>query len=115
MVPGILGTSLQVMIDCEQLRDNFPKVFEGCGWSTCSALNIFRTRPSKEYHLWIGDLFSKSNFISTSKKTTCFGDMFSLLYNSTTHKLEDKPGLTVTWVGNTPETLEDSKCGADAI
>jgi len=41
--------------------------------------------------------------------------MFSLLYNSTTNKLEDRPGLKVTWVGNTPETIEQSKCGANAI
>lgn len=54
MLPGLIGTSLQVEVDCEVLRDQSPTVFENCGWSTCNSLEIWKKKPSAEYRLWIG-------------------------------------------------------------
>jgi len=48
LVPGILGTRLQVQIDCEVLRYKNPGVFEVCGWNSCDRDSSFVERVFKK-------------------------------------------------------------------
>ncbi|EAR82529.1 lecithin-cholesterol acyltransferase (macronuclear) [Tetrahymena thermophila SB210] len=114
IMPGILGTSLQVQIDCEVLQQENPEIFANCGWSTCSSYNIFGKRPETEYRLWVGSIFSKTKLLQL-KDSKCFGDLMSLNYDEKTNKLQDNKGVFVTWYGNTPKTKSKSECGANAI
>ncbi|EAS04696.2 lecithin-cholesterol acyltransferase (macronuclear) [Tetrahymena thermophila SB210] len=114
-VPGILGTSLQLKIDCETLQSKNPEIFSNCGWGTCSSYNLLQKKPASEYKLWIGDVFSKASFLQISEKSKCFGDLIGLVYNKERNILEAKEGLEVTWYGNTEQTKNDSKCGANSV
>jgi hypothetical protein len=36
ILPGFLSTKLNVEIDCKELKEKNPRVFEQCGWNACS-------------------------------------------------------------------------------
>ncbi|CAD8112423.1 unnamed protein product [Paramecium sonneborni] len=128
LVPGLIGTALQVLImnfiiqqvkiDCEQLQTKRPDIFENCGWQTCSASKFWLKKPSEEYRMWIGALIGPFTIDMRSKKDKCFGDFIELYYDKSKNDPRDRytaaPGIEITWVGNTPKSI-DNQCGTTAI
>ncbi|EGR29598.1 lecithin-cholesterol acyltransferase, putative [Ichthyophthirius multifiliis] len=114
-LPGILGTQLHVVIDCEVMQSENPEAFSSCGWNTCSNWNILYKRPPKEFQVWIGSITSPAQIVSLSEKSKCFGNLINLSYNKQTNKFENQKGFYITWAGNTPETKSQSNCGVYAI
>jgi Lecithin:cholesterol acyltransferase len=58
-----------------------------------------------------------SLFSFTGESSYCFSHMFQLQYNSSKTgraAFSDIAGVNITWVGNTPESVNDSKCGIRA-
>lgn len=115
LVPGFLGTALQVEIDCPVLMTNHPEIFEDCGWNTCNSKDIrsILKMPNKEYRLWIGDLTDKFSVIQTQDQK-CLAKFLKFEEGQEKQYVEPK-GMKVTWVGNTPSTSSQSKCGVNAV
>ncbi|CAD8105005.1 unnamed protein product [Paramecium sonneborni] len=118
LVPGLIGTALQVKIDCETLQTKRPDIFENCGWQTCSASKFWLKKPSDEYRMWIGTLTGPFSIAMTNKKDRCFGDFIELYYDKSKQDPRERytaaPGIEITWAGNTPKSM-DNECGTTAI
>jgi len=57
--------------------------------------------------------------VTVNSKASCFGDLVELYYNESSTSSMDRhyapEGIKITWYGNTPKTLKDSNCGANAV
>jgi len=114
---GVTGTKLQVEVTCDELRANHPKVFETCGWTTCSA-TIIGSTPKPEYTIWIPDLGSPFSLITTSEKTRqCMASLLGFSWSANDGKLFHNAikGIKVSPMGFTSGSRKTSKCGFDAI
>ena len=88
LLPGILGTRLQIEIDCEVLRDKNKAVFEECGWNSCDYSNstglidrlLGRQRvPKKEYSLWMPKINTPMSYLGlTYNQSKCFSSLMQL-------------------------------------
>ena len=116
VIPGITGTKLQVVIDCEKFKDNNPELFKTCGWDTCKT-GLFKSSPKSEYLLWVPGMTSPVSISGSKSKKDCFSGMLSLQYELTNGVFTpyERIGLTVAPVGQTPETKSTSECGFSAV
>ncbi|KRX05249.1 Aspartic peptidase domain [Pseudocohnilembus persalinus] len=124
MMPGILGTSLQVQIDCEKLQKSNPEIFKACGWNTCNSyIPLVRNPPKSEYRLWIGGLTSPMSIFSlgtsNNEHSKCFGNLMSMTFHKDAKNSQEKyssvEGVSVTIQGDTPGTRDQSQCGDTSI
>ena len=127
MLPGIGGSNMNVIIDCDTLRKNDPKLFDDCGWNACDG-DVFpegsdpqnRSTPKKEYLGWVPHLVSPMTLFSPSaKQKRCFAGLMTLSYDVSPDgvKVKQIPGITVKIVGTTPETRSKKSwdCGMDGV
>lgn len=115
-LPGILSTLIQVVIDCEKLRDNNYEVFRECGWTTCQH-SIFDYAPKSEYQIWLPGLLSPMSLVENKKTETCFSGIARLSLGSKNGKttLTGTVGVSLVPIGQTPKTKSGSECGFKAI
>ena len=122
LVPGVMGSILQITIDCPVLRENDPVTFKNCGWSTCKGeiSHSFKSTPHTEYQIWVPDPFSPMSVISSSDNARyCWSHLVQGFYDTTSGKLipKPKPGVQITIKGLTPETssFDVSECGTKSV
>lgn len=120
IVPGILGTSLRVEIDCGILKTKNPEIFSSCGWETCSPYQFWLSKPEAEYKLWLTDLLSPLSMFSMLESShKCFNELIQINFNESSINEEERysspKGVKITWDGNTKLTKESNECGAAAI
>ena len=123
LVPGLTGSRLRVVIDCEILQKTDRKTFRACGWNTCKKWSIFRPyykAPRNEYMAWIPSLFGPLNLIPQTDNTKkCFMGLFTPVFEFKNNKakLIEKPGVKVLPIGMTPETrsLNIGGCGRSGM
>ena len=118
-IAGIMGTKLQVMINCEELKEYHLDIFKGCGWSTCGN-SLFGTKPKPEYAVWIPSLISPFTILSPFQNhKTCLASVLGLQYkfdtNSNTFVLNKIKGIKIKAMGYTPETRQNSDCGYESV
>ena len=123
LVPGSLATKLRMEINCEELQENDPETFESCNWNTCQDNGYwpFSRKPLNEYDVWLPEILSPFSMFYPSDltmKDTCYYKLTKTHYNFTKEAYPDnvviqKPGVRVSWFGDTPETnsYNTSKCG----
>jgi hypothetical protein len=71
-LPGIGGTKLRAMIDCNKFKSGHPTEFSKC-FSSCSGWGS----PKKEYNIWIPDLTGPMNLATgNAKKQSCWATIF---------------------------------------
>lgn len=123
VLAGIIGTKLNILIDCEELRSQHPDIFEVCGWRSCNSnvpsylRRIFGV-PHKEYSAWIPDVTSPFSLLDPrASAKQCFKRLLGLRHVKKGDQFytESPKGVTVLPVGLTPETVFSSRCGFDAI
>lgn len=120
IVPGMMGTSLMIEIECETLKKENPEIFSVCGWETCSDWLFWLSKPNNEYKLWITDFFSPLSFFSVSEKNhKCFNELIKINFNATSQTDETRyaspKGVRITWYGNTTGTKQYSECGSASM
>ena len=122
LVPGIMGSVLRVKVNCVQLRASDPATFADCGWSSCpgEAGHSLENSPSPEYQIWVPGVTSPMTIVSpTTHSKLCFGNLIQVGIDTSSGKLKpvDKPGLTFSVKGFTPQTdgYKNSECGTTAI
>lgn len=120
LIPGMMGTSLIVEIDCETLQNENPNIFSVCGWNTCSSWAFWKQKPQKEYNLWLTDFFSPLSFFSISdQQHKCFNELIKVNFNSSSKIDEERyaspKGVRITWYGNSQYTKEYSHCGSSSV
>ena len=78
LLPGIFSTKLIVEINCEDLRENDPELFEQCGWTDCHRefYEVWKKVPLEEYRLWINDFTSPMSFFGSYQENLCFANLF---------------------------------------
>jgi Lecithin:cholesterol acyltransferase len=120
VLAGMSGTKLQVLIDCETLKQSNPKLFNQCRWTSCTgcSTNIIGNTPKPEYTIWIPDLtspFSLANPKEHAKE--CLAGLSALNWVSQGGKLTIKAqaGVKILPMGMTSETITTSKCGFESI
>ena len=121
--PGLNGSWLQVIIDCEELKKGDPKTFEACGWNSCnknSFWSFFHRSPPKELRMWVPAVVAPHSILpATRNRAICFSGLYGPKLELVNGKvtLLKKPGLTVLPVGLTPETRPREKggCGRGAM
>ena len=86
IVPGIMGTRLQVRIYCEELKQNNPKVFQQCGWHTCKKYDS--GAPKSTYIIWTPDFYGRLNPLNSDDSKNCFAALLK-----TYHKIKDGKSL----------------------
>lgn len=118
LTPGIAGTKLRVLIQCEKLRDFSPEIFSSCGWNRCSyewyeSWKWWIEVPKNEYNLWIPEIWSSETPINTNTRN-CFTSLIgkTYLYMKESNDVKDikVPGLDAEIYGETPMTSSDSDC-----
>lgn len=126
LTPGIGGSNMNILIDCQQLRSNDPKLFEDCGWNACSGDSDLDANPAnnhipkKEYMGWVPHVISPMTVFSpTDKQKRCFSGLMTLSYDVGPDGVKTKkiPGIDVKIVGTTPETRSKKSwdCGMDGV
>ena len=120
LVPGMMGTSLIVNIDCEKLKSKNPEIFSACGWETCSSWEFWLSKPKNEYKLWLTDLLSPLSIFSMLESShSCFSSLIKINFNASATTDEERyaspMGVNVTWFGNSESTKESSHCGLSAV
>ena len=122
LIPGLLGSVLQIKIDCPTLRSSDPTTFKNCGWSNCKSEGgeTLEGVPDSEYRIWVPNLVSPMSLIEpTDSSRYCWSHLIQAFYDSSSGKLvpKQKPGLTLTIKGLTPETsgYRNSECGTDSV
>jgi hypothetical protein len=126
-IPGILATRLRIEIDCKLLQKEDPQTFENCNWNTCTDYGYwpFSRKPYPEYDIWLPSFWSKISFFLPRNyvfRDICFASLIKKKYRySETEDVrnitQDRPGLRLTWYGDTPETSDHqlSECGKTAL
>ena len=122
LLPGIMGSVLEVQINCAQLRAADPATFKDCGWTTCpgDADHTVESSPNSEYQIWVPGITSPMTIASpTESSKMCFGNLVQVGYDTSTGKVKpvNKPGITFGVKGFTPETkgLKNSQCGTTGV
>ena len=124
LVPGLNGSWLHILIDCEILRRTDPDIFKTCGWNTCKKhwpiINWFWRSPKKEYRIWTPLTKEPFSLIPVYKNTKkCFMALFKphLKISKEGVELVEKPGAKIKPFGITPETRSRkvSDCGTKAM
>ncbi len=122
LLPGIMGSVLQVKINCAQLRASDPTTFGVCGWTTCPGEegHSLENSPYPEYQIWVPNLISPMTIVSpTTNSKLCFGNLIQVNTDSSSGKLKpvDKPGVTFSVKGFTPQTdsFQNSECGTTSV
>ena len=122
MLPGIMGSVLNIQIDCHKLKAADPETFQNCGWSTCPGEVRYTPEdsPNKEYQGWMPGLFSPMSLATPNEKAKlCFGGLIQVVYDKSSGKMiyKDKPGVTIKPKGFTSETLDyiGSECGSTGV
>lgn len=114
---GLSSTLLEIQIDCNTLMSKEPEIFQVCGWTRCS-WNVFGGSPKPEYRLWVPDPLGPLNVMSSNGQSSeCFTKLFYLNYDSTKtgrSAFTNVEGVTITWFGNTNETVKHQQCGITA-
>ena len=117
VLPGIAGSKLRVVIDCEILRNSSSEIFhDTCGWSGCG---FWDNRPSREYKLWIPS-FSSPLALDALGSKECFSTLLAPRFtrDPETNKIVLKKieGLEVLPEGLTKSTstYKASQCGTFA-
>ena len=122
--PGFAASALRIEINCEELQLNDKETFESCWWNTCSDKPHhfwpFYRKPSPEYDIWMPSHFSViSMFSPSSIRDKCYYNLVKILYNDSTTNMKDfiikRPGINLTWLGNTTQTKYTTNCGLDAV
>lgn len=116
ILPGITGTSLRAIIDCETLQAANHELFKTCGWDSCKN-GIFHHRPDKEYRAFIPGLISPLSLVGNDQQKLCFVGIFTLRYRIENGEYlpQEQPGVKIRPVGETPETVSNSDCGFGGI
>jgi len=122
LLPGIMGSVLQVQINCAQLKASDPTTFKECGWSTCPGEENYSitSSPSAEYQVWVPGVTSPMTIITpTESSKLCFGNLVQVNVDTSSGTLKpvNKPGVTFSVKGFTPQTqgYKASECGTTAI
>lgn len=116
----MLSSKLVVEINCEELRENNPEIFKGCGWNSCKKIpfDIFEKVPKKEYLLWIPTALSPMSIVEFLKSHYCFSNLnvpeFDLK-KPDDQILYAKKGIKIKIYGFTKETKKYNDCGLEAI
>lgn len=116
-IAGVMGTKLQVLIDCEILKKQQPDLFARCGWSTCS-WSMMSSKPKAEYTIWIPSITSPLTLASPlHKRKECMAGLFGTSWTKKSNNLFLNPlaGVTIKAMGYTNETREASNCGFESI
>ena len=114
---GVMGTKLQVMIDCPTLKSQNPVIFQECGWSTCG-FSFFGGKPKSEYAVWIPSIISPVSLLNpTQKAKTCLAHLLSIAWKNVDGEYveTEKEGIRITPMGYTPETRKKSECGFESV
>lgn len=74
-IAGIMGTKLQVEIDCNTMKEQNNEVFKKCGWTTCG-FTIFGRKPNREYDVWIPSLISPFSILSPFQSQRTFSAVY---------------------------------------
>lgn len=126
LLPGIGGSNMNIMIDCEKLRDSNPSLFKECDWNACDSDTDStiapenKSIPKKEYLAWVPHIDSPMTVFSPLEKNkNCFAGLMKLEYDDSGPVIKTKkiPGIDVKIVGTTPETRSKDTwdCGMDGV
>ena len=122
LTPGIMGSVLNIEIDCAKLKASDPETFSNCGWSSCpgESGHTLEGSPSQEYQIWVPDPFSQMTLLNpTEKSKLCFGGLVQVVYDTSSGKAvpKDKLGVKISPKGFTKGSsgYAGSECGTTAI
>lgn len=72
VLPGVGGSKLRVLIDCETFKSKYPEGFKACGWERCSGLKS----PKSEYRIWLPGPFSPMSItLDDENARVCFNSV----------------------------------------
>lgn len=116
LLPGVLASILRVEInDCAAFQAADPATFTACGWNTCAG---GPNSPLKEYQMWVPNVDSPMTIVSGNElNKDCFAGLIEVVFDTEGGKFVpiQKPGITLSVTGYTPETITTSQCGTKAL
>lgn len=125
LVPGLLSTKLVVQIlDCEKLKNEFPDLFQNCGFSRCPAKGeaidpLDQSSPAGEYVFWIPEIFSPlSIFTYKISANYCFAKFMKQNVDFSKpieDSIVENEAYRIRLWGNTPGTKANFNCGDGAV
>ena len=121
IMPGTFSSVLTVEVDCPTLQRDNPEVFKTCGWNTCNKhwYEFWKKMPSKEYRLWIPEVFSPLNIFTINDTSNfCFAKFFKTDIDVTKpveQAFIPPVGFKIKNYGGTPESKGKSECGNHSI
>lgn len=114
-LPGISGSKLSVVVNCNEFKQYHPDDFKSCGWQTCTGF----LSPKSEYRVWAPHVLSPMSIgIPDANHRNCFSAVFGFDTSKAAQGiLTQKRGLKVMVEGTTPETrtFAKSKCASKSV
>ena len=81
VLPGLVGSRLRIIIDCEVLKSTDPATFAACGWTSCGSGTT--KSPKREYDGWIPRPLSPNSILTTDKNDKkCFSGLIKPNYGT---------------------------------
>ena len=118
VLAGIMGTKMQIVIDCPVLKASHPDIFKDCGWTTCSVTGTYTSFPRTEYTIWIPAIGGPFNIATTFPGSkTCLSHFLALKWEKvgSEYKHATFKGAKIQAMGYSPLTKTRSDCGFEAV
>jgi hypothetical protein len=113
---GLFMATIRVTIDCKELQKHDPETFNSCYWNSCDQdfWPIYR-KPRSEYNIGqMSDSFQPMGILNPLGGECFYNIMKQTINYDAKHPGElykTRPGLRMTYTGDTPETKKSSQCG----